>query len=53
MPDFGALADLIGGITDLLGAAEFFTGSLGGGEGKGLGGFVDAIDSISAGTGDA
>ncbi|MCT2119634.1 hypothetical protein [Dietzia cinnamea] len=46
MPDFGALADLIGGITDILGAAEFFTGSLGGGN---VDGFLGAIDSISAG----
>ncbi|MBM7229486.1 hypothetical protein JTP68_02935 [Dietzia cinnamea] len=46
MPDFGALADLIGGITDILGAAEFFTGSLGG---DNVDGFLGAIDSISAG----
>ena len=46
MPDFGALADLIGGITDILGAAEFFTGSLGGGD---VDGFLGAIGSISAG----
>ena len=49
MPDFGALADLIGGITDILGAAEFFTGSLGGGDDS-LGEFLKNIDSIS-GTG--
>lgn len=46
MPDFGALADLIGGITDILGAAEFFTGSLAGD--GGVNDFIGEIDSISA-----
>lgn len=46
MPNFGQLSDLFGGITDILGAVVFFTGSLGG-EG-GVNDFVDAISSISA-----
>lgn len=46
MPDFGQLSDLLGGVTDILGAVIFFTGSLGG-EG-GVNDLVDAISSISA-----
>ena len=46
MPNFSQLSDLIGGVTDILGALTFFTGSLAG-EG-GVGDFVDALSSISA-----
>lgn len=46
MPDFGQLSDLLGGITDILGAVVTFTASLGG-EG-GVNDLVGAITSISA-----
>ena len=46
MPNFGQLADIVGAITDILGAVVFFTGSMGG-EG-GINDFVEAISSISA-----
>lgn len=46
MPDFEALSDLFGGITDILGAVVTFTGSLAGD--GGVNDFVDAVSSISA-----
>ena len=46
MPNFGQLSDLFDGITDILGAVVFFTGSLGG-EG-GVNDFIGAITSLSA-----
>ncbi|WP_167400733.1 hypothetical protein [Dietzia lutea] len=46
MPNFGQLSDLFGGITDVLGALVFFTGSVGGE--NGVNDFIGAITSISA-----